>query len=435
MSLAASSRITPDTDMNTPAATLVAAVATPVENPKEITPHGLAALHEVMHSGAAEQVYAAHNNLTLANPKESDPALAAELGAMNPETFNTVFRLMHLPEAARMVEETGPWVAGQSEKTLAQQPDDVIMLHLSDYMATSNGGTINGALIEAAQETAAELMEILTLSEDELAERDDLNSPLAQKAKANAQSAKEFKEAVDRARTADKEQREEAKREEERKKWEEEVWAHSTYNVGNISLTGAAIDEIIGMLGDRKKRPQLIENYKKKYGGTDQEADNVLTDTEKYLKAKKRQEFLKATGRLDEMTPQDQADLNLINTNPKIQEAVQFLEEQRRTQANKFGVDNKNKELQTATVEGSVLGRKQADDGSHESLRIPTSAANEYVADSSLIKTTVSPQDEFNPLGNPMTAVAATANMNGTKPTPAIIVAESKISTASVDMM
>ena len=155
-----------------------------------------------------------------------------------------------------------PWVAGQSEKTLAQQSDEVILLHLSDYMATSGGGTINGALIEAAQEASNELMEIMSLSEDELAERDDLNSPLAQKAKAKAQSAKDLREAQDRAREDLKQQREEERREEAKKEWLE-----STQSFGGKSWDGKALWDFLEWAKDPKNldavdQEMIAQGYK-----------------------------------------------------------------------------------------------------------------------------------------------------------------------------
>ena len=304
-------------------------------------------------------------------------------------------------------------------KTFNEMDDNELLKCLSDYLGSGVANTsINGAGIELAQDLLAEMY----MSEEELAE-------LANPKTANGRELKERK-LLERIRDA-------AEEEAAQSKWEKDVWANNTYDVGSLKLTGKQIDKILDTLSNPKKRAQLVEDYKNKFGGTAAEADQVLTDTEKYLKAKKRYEFLKATNQLDKMTPEEKADLELIKTNPKIEETVRFIEEKSRNNANDYGIKVSKEGLQQGAIDQPLASRKEFDDnGNYKVFRIGSSVATEYQDDGkSAIKTTVNPQAEFNPLGNPATAEVATANMNAPKIAPQVIVAQTKVVVASADMM
>ena len=120
-----------------------------------------------------------------------------------------------LPEATKEVESNKPWSSDQSVSTLGEQTDDVILAHLPEYVGSNIlNSTINIAMIEEAQRSASEMMDILTLDEDELAERDDLTSAIAMAAKDKAKSAKASRETSERIQEAVKADREEHRREE-----------------------------------------------------------------------------------------------------------------------------------------------------------------------------------------------------------------------------
>ena len=203
-----------------------------------------------------------------------------------------------------------PWVAGQSEKTLAQQSDEVILLHLSDYMATSGGGTINGALIEAAQEASNELMEIMALSEDELAERDDLNSPLAQKAKAKAQSAKDLRAAEERAREDLKQQREEERREEARKKWDEAM-----HEYGGERLTGEQIWQRMNWFAKEENKKKVRDEFIRQ-GKSEREADETIK------KMERRDELMKRQRNGEKLSPEDEIELKKLQKDRDVVDAT-----------------------------------------------------------------------------------------------------------------
>lgn len=301
--------------------------------------------------------------------------------------------------------------------TFNEMNDTQLEKCLSEYLGSGIANySINGALIEGAQEIMAEQY----MSDEEL---EDLPNPKT----AKGQEARQRK-IIDRMRDA-------ADELDKQGKWEKDVWSNQTYDVGNLKLTGKQIDAILDDLADSKKREKLAEDYKNKYGGTTAEADQVLTDTEKYLKAKKRYEYLKASNQLDKMTPEEKANLELIKTNPKIEKAVELIEERTSKNENVYGANISKEQFQKGSVDQQVSLINE-DAGVRKAFRIGTSAVNEYqVDDKPSIKTGVSPQAEFNTLGNPATAEVATANMNNRKAAPQIIVADNKVASASVDMM
>lgn len=341
-------------------------------------------------------------------------------------------RIKLSPEQGKeIMKDFAYFVAGSSDtptnedgqpKTFSDMDDNELLKCLSDYLGSGVANTsINGAGIELAQDLVLEMY----MSEDEL---EGVANPKTE----NGRSAKE-KKALERMRDAAEE--EAAQLKESRDKWEKEVWSNQTYDVGSLKLTGKQIDSILDTLSNSQKRAKLADDYKNKFGGTTAEADQVLTDTEKYLKAKKRYEFLKATNQLDKMTAQDKVDLDLIKTNPKIEQTVQFIDERNLKATKDRGLNISVDGYQKSTVEQQISSIELEDDVRHKLVRIGTSAVSEYEDKNAVtIKTAVNPQEEFNSLGNPATAVTATANMNVAKNTTPLNLADKKVVSLAADM-
>lgn len=378
--------------------------------------------------GARATDNAAEQQDSLQQEKMSTAQMLYSVVAHNVE--NPDKRISLSPEQGKeIMKDFVDFVAGSDEppttedgriKTFGEMDDNELLKCLSDYLGSgASNSSINGTIIETAQEMIAEQY----MTEEELEDLPDPKTPRGKELR--------DRKLLDKMRDAAEEQAAQSK-------WEKDVWANNTYDVGNLKLTGKQIDGILNALSDPQKRAKLAEDYKNKFGGTTADADKVLTDTEKYLKAKKRYEYLKATNQLDKMTPEEKADLELIKTNPKIEETVRFIEE--RNRANELsGVEIKAsaENSQQSLAVRDLASRKESDDnGNYKVFRIGSSVATEYQDDGkSAIKTTVNPQAEFNPLGNPATAEVATANMNAPKIAPQVIVAQTKVVVASADMM
>lgn len=267
--------------------------------------------------------------------------------------------------------------------TFNEMNDTQLEKCLSEYLGSGIVNySINGALIEGAQDLMAELY----MSDEEL---EELPNPKT----AKGQQARERK-ILDRIRdAAEAEAASQAK-------WEKDVWSNQTYDVGNLKLTGKQIDAILNDLADSKKREKLAEDYKNKYGGTTDNANQVLSDTEKYLKAKKRYEYLKATNQLDKMTPEEKVNLELIKTNPKIEKAVELIEAKSKADLEYVGP----KASAEITADKIAVA---SDDRKSSFVGMSSSAVNQYELADDGIKSDKKIGNEFNILGNPETAVAA----------------------------
>ena len=228
-----------------------------------------------------------------------------EIGGITPiEQANPVAPAASaLPEATKEVESNKPWSSDQSVSTLGEQTDDVILAHLPEYVGSNIlNSTINGALIEEAQSSAEELMEVLTLDEDELADRDDLTSAIAMAAKEKAKSAKASRETSERIQEAVKADREEQRREEFQKHWDID-----THEYGGEQLTGAEIMENINWFAKPENQRKVRDSLRAQ-GKTDKEIEDAIAKT------KERDDLLKKLRETpDGLSPEDKKRLEVLN--------------------------------------------------------------------------------------------------------------------------
>lgn len=217
---------------------------------------------------AAEQI--------VTKPKSSPAQLLFDAASYNSENPDNKIHLT--PEQGQsIITSFVDFVAGSPETptaddgrtlTFNELDDNQLVKCLSDYLGSGIVNTsVNGAMIEGAQELIAEMY----MSEEELA---DLPNPKT----ANGQAAKQ-KILLDKMRDAAEDERKQLQ--ENRDKWDSE-----THDYGGEQLTGAEIMERINWFSKKANQEKVRQELLKK-GKTEKEADEIIA------KMKERDELLK----------------------------------------------------------------------------------------------------------------------------------------------
>lgn len=320
--------------------------------------------------------------MTLKAPKDIDPDMLAELEGMKPEVFENMFKLMHRPEATKEVESNKPWSSDQSVSTLGEQTDDVILAHLPEYVGSNIlNSTINGAIIEEAQRSAEELMEVLTLDEDELAERDDLTSAIAMAAKDKAKSYKASRETSERIQEAVKADREEQRR--------EEFLSRQNIDLGD-GKSASALDIVNSM-------NKILANWDENFDEMVAQGIAQPQDRDRLKKAATKYRDMMDSQKLSDAEKQKRRD-EMIQSGEITAEQMKYLDHKEKDGKEKSYIQRNeiSKEQQIAAQKVSFIARKEDFAAENISNKKDTSLSLFGTASTSGIETNVKLTEAYN---------------------------------------